>query len=212
MTPASGKLMGGWKIVAVFALLGLCLLISPILFSAVFGLIVVRAFSLFLRTACDSPMTARYVSVFASLAVVLFVVFFPQFQLSPYLAIVAANLIVAYAFGNRLFNGSPSILYQFVDLAHCGPELSPKFALFLRRQCVVWALFGLASAGLGVLALLWEPSRPFANNTLAMLFATQALWFILSHKFAERRYARPETWQRSLQLMSNRDVWKNLEF
>jgi len=210
--PALGKVTGGWKAAAIVALLAVCLIISPLLFNVVFGLTVVRAFSLFLSNVCDCPQAAHYVSIFASMSVVVIAFRYPQVPLWPYLAIVAANLVVAYAFGNRLFKGMPSILYQFVKLAHGGPEPSAEFALFLKRQCAVWTLFGLASAGLGVSSIVWGAFRPYANNLLATLFVTQAIWFILSHKIAARRYARPEKWQRSLQLMSNRDVWKNLDF
>ena len=206
------KFSGAWQTVSVLALLAVCYSLSQTLFNAVFGLTVFRVFSLFLQNVCDLPRTGRLVFVFGGLAVLFAVFRFPDAQLSPYLAIVSANLIIVYAFGHRILNGQDSILYQFVKLGHRGPGMSVEFVLFLKHQCGVWVLFGLVSVGLAGAALAWEPSRFLANKLLLVLLVTQAIWFILSHKIAERRYGRPEKWQTTLRLILNRDVWKNLVF
>lgn len=129
----------------------------------------------------------------------------------PYLAVVSANLMVAYVFGNNLLRGRSTVLLQFVKIAHLGPEPSREFANYLWQQCVIWSGVSLLSAALAGVALVSDVNRIFAGQCLIGLFLIQAIWFILSHEIARWRFGRTETWLGSLQLIMQRSLWEKLE-
>ena len=184
----------------------------PVLFNALFGLLIVRGFSMFLSHSGVSRGMALAFLVLGGCAVLIAIYFRPKIPLWPYLAIVSANVIVAYVFGNRLLRGKSSFLVEFVRQAHRGPEVSDEFGAFLDRQCMVWLLFAVASFAAGCVALVAEPLRPVANTGLGILVFAQIAWFAGSHKFAQHKYDRPENWRTSLRLMSNRKTWQNVEY
>jgi uncharacterized membrane protein len=129
----------------------------------------------------------------------------------PYFAVILLNLMIAYVFGNNLLRGRSTILLQFVKTAHLGPKPSEGFANYLRQQCVIWCVASLLSAALAGVALMSETYRPLAGKGLIALFFMQALWFVVSHEIARLRFDRPETWIRSLQLITQSNVWGKLE-
>lgn len=193
------------------ALLISCWLFGSPLLNAVFILFTLQVFSLFLRDVCGLQRARLILLGVGGPLGVLLSFWRPELQFVPYLAIIAINLSMIYVFGHNLLRGRPSILLQFVTSAHLGPNPSCEFTAYLRQQCAVWMGIGLLSAGLGVIALVAEPLRAFAGIVLVTLLVAQALWFIVSHEIARVRFKRPETWQRSMSLIMQRDTWKKLD-
>ena len=183
---------------------------SPFL-SALFSLIVLRVFFLFLRDFAVLPRASLLFLILLCPLVFFLLYYFPKIEPIPYLAVILINLMVAYVFGNNLLRGKSTILLQFVNTAHLGPEPSNDFANYLRQQCVVWTIASLLSATLTGAALISETSRPSIDKVLIVLFIIQILWFVLSHEIARLRFGRPETWLRTMYLMTQRSTWEKLE-
>jgi uncharacterized membrane protein len=169
-------------------------------------------FFLFLRSFAALPKISMFFLILPCPLIIVSLYYFPKIDPVPYLAVIMVNLIVAYVFGNNLLRGRPTILLQFVKTAHLGPKASKSFANYLRQQCIIWSVTSLLSATVAGVALLSETYRIFAGQCLIALFLTQALWFILSHEIAQHRFGRPETWRRSLHLITQRSSWEKLEF
>lgn len=205
----------GWSITLRFgATVGFfltCWFFTSPLLDALFSLIVSRVFFLFLRDAAILPkLSLLFLTLICPL--ILFSLYnFSNINPIPYLAVILINLMVAFVFGNNLLRGKSSILLQFVKTAHLGPEPSKEFANYLKQQCVIWGIISLLSAAVAGVALVSEDSRPLAGKGLIALFLIQALWFVLSHEIARLRFGRPETWFRTLHLITQRSSWKKLE-
>lgn len=193
------------------ALLVSCWLFASPLLNAVFILFTLHVFSLFLRDVCGLQWARLILLRIGGALGVLLAFWKPELQFVPYLAVIAINLSMAYVFGHNLLRGQPSVLLQFVTAAHLGPNPSAEFTAYLRQQCGVWLGVGLFCAGLGLLALGSEPLRPLASVILVTLLVAQVLWFVISHEIARIRFKRPETWQRSISLIMQRDTWKKLD-
>lgn len=193
------------------ALLALSWFVSPTVFNVLFGLIIIHSFASVLARICDRPWLAPVVLFAGITCMTVILLRFPEALFWPYLAIVFANFCVAYVFGNRLVQKKSSILRQFVDIAYKGPEPSDKFVVFLERQCITWIFFALISVVLSCVAMIGEHFRPLINLLLVVLVILQAVWFVGSHKIANKKYGRPERWQETLQLMFKRDLWAKLE-
>lgn len=184
---------------------------SPFL-DALFSLIALRVFFLFLRDFTVFPSIGLLFSILLAPLILFLLYYFPMIDPTPYLAVVLANLIVAFVFGNNLLCGKSTILLQFVKAVHLGPEPSEGFTNYLKQQCVIWVAISLLSAALAGIAMASEAARPLAGKGLFALFLVQALWFVLSHEIARLRFGRSETWAGTLRLMMQRDSWKKLEF
>lgn len=187
-------------------------LVYPQLFQAIFVLFVVRSVMLFLQKTGVQPPAAWLFFGISCLSIIFLAYQFPNIQVAPYLAIVSINLIVAYVFGSSLYRGLTPILIQFVKLHDVGPELSSGFSTYLKNQCLAWAGFGLISALAGFVAIVWEPARGWINTFLLAFFIVQVLWFIVTHKIAQYRFSRSESWTGTLRLIADQDTWKRLEF
>jgi uncharacterized membrane protein len=183
---------------------------SPFL-DALFSLMVLRIFFLFLRDVAILPKTSLFFSTLICPLILFSLYYFPKIEPMPYLAVTLVNLMVAFVFSNNLLRGRSTILLQFVKTAHLGPEPSKDFANYLKQQCVIWGIISLLSAAVAGVALVSEASRPLAGKGLIALFLIQALWFVLSHEIARRRFGRPETWFGTLHLITQRSSWKKLE-
>lgn len=183
---------------------------SPFL-DALFSLIVLRVFYLFLRDVAISPKASLLFSILICPLILFSLYYFSKIEPMPYLAVTLINLMVAFVFSNNLLRGRSSILLQFVKTAHLGPEPSKDFANYLKQQCAIWGVVSLLSAAVAGVALVSEASRPLAGKGLIALFLIQALWFVLSHEIARLRFGRPETWFRTLHLITQRSSWKKLE-
>jgi hypothetical protein len=194
------------------ALLVSCWLFASPLLNAVFILFTLHVFSLFLRDTCGLQRARLILLGIGGPIGVLLAFWKPGLQFTPYLAVIAINLSMAYVFGHNLLRGRPSVLLQFVTSAHLGPSPSAEFIAYLRQQCGFWLGIGLFSAGLALLALVAPPLRSLASIVLVTLLVAQALWFVISHEIARIRFSRTETWQRSLSLILRRDTWEKLDF
>ena len=183
---------------------------SPFL-NALFSLIVLRVFFLFLRDFAVLPRSSWLFLILLCPLILFLFFYFPKIEPMPYLAVILVNLMVAYVFGNNLLRGRSSILLQFVKTAHLGPEPSKDFANYLWQQCAIWSVISLLSAVLASVALVSEGYRLFAGQCLIVLFLIQAFWFIISHEIARYRFGRPETWLKSLHLITQRSSWEGLE-
>jgi len=206
------KFSGSRKTVISIAVLLISWMIYSPLFDVLFVLFVLGTAGLFLQFVGVRRQVAWFVFVICSLSILFLAYQTPDMQLSPYLAIVSINLIVAYVFGNSLVRGRTPVLIQFVKLNDDGSELPPEFVLYLKNQCRAWTLFGLTSAFLGILAIIWEPFRGWINSFLYAFVVMQICWFVVTHKIAEYRFARRENWKETLSLISDRKTWENLEF
>lgn len=206
-----GSLTRGWMTAAGVSLLAFSWFVLPMIFEAVFGLFIVANLTLFLRGICDRPRLALTVLIMGFLCVLVVVLKFPQIRFWPYLAIVFANLGVAFVFGNRLVQKKSSILLQFVEITHRGPAPSDRFVAFLKRQCAAWLLAAMLSVVVSIVAMIWEQTRPTINIFLMLLAISQMIWFVVSHKIAQLKYGRPEHWQTTLSMMLQRDLWTKLE-
>ncbi|MEO0820547.1 MAG: hypothetical protein AAF074_08985 [Pseudomonadota bacterium] len=134
----------------------------------------------------------------------------PDVRLSPYLAVGTINLLVAYVFSVGLLPGREPVILQVVRLMASGAEEGAGFARFVRRQCVLWAVFGLAGGVAGFAGLFLADQRPAIDAFVGALLATQLAWFVVSHRYANIRYGRPETWLMTLSAMSRPGIWSEL--
>jgi hypothetical protein len=189
----------------------ICWFFSSPLLDALFSLIVLRVFFLFLR---DFALLQRRSLLFSMLIypVVLFLLYyFPTIDPVPYFALILANLMVAFVFGNNLLRGKSTILVQFVKAVHLGPEPSKDFANYLKQQCAIWVIVSLLSATVAGLGFVSEVFRPLVGKGLIVLVLIQAFWFVISHEIARLRFGRPETWLKTLHLIIQRSTWEKLE-
>ncbi|MEM7120267.1 MAG: hypothetical protein AAF563_03250 [Pseudomonadota bacterium] len=131
--------------------------------------------------------------------------------MTPYLAIVFINGVVAYIFMRSLMPGREPVLLQIVTLMGIEPHGSPAFRRFMIGQCRLWAGLSLLTALCALVAMALPADRDLAGIAAAALIATQVAWFILSHEYANRRYGRPETWRDTLRTMARPTVWSDLE-
>lgn len=205
------RLKKGWATAVFIACLAISWFSLPLMFNGLFGLFVVHGLSGFLSGFGGRSVLGHWVLVLGGLGVVSVAILVPNTPFWPYLAILCGNLGVAYVFANRLFQHKPSILEQIVRIGHRGPDLSPRFAAFLKRQCGVWVGFAMTMALASCVALMFETSRPLVNTLLTVLVIAQLIWFVVSHKIAQKMYGRPERWQTTLSLILKRKLWNELE-
>ena|GEM_PF-3598682 len=205
---------GSWIALRFVASAGLFLtcwfFTSPIL-DALFSLIVLRVFFLFLRDAAVLPKVSMFFSILICPLVLFLLYNAPKIDPVPYLALILVNLIVAFVFGNNLLRGKSTILLQFVKTVHLGPEPSIEFANYLQLQCAIWLIISLLSAVVAGLGFVSEAFRPLVDQGLIALILIQALWFVISHEIARLRFGRPETWLKTLHLITQRSSWEKLE-
>jgi len=206
------KFFGSWKAIIPIAVLLISWMIYSPLFDVLFVLFTLGIAGLFMQSVGVRRQVVWFFFVIFSLSILFLAYQIPDMQLSPYLAIVSINLIVAYVFGNSLVRGRTPVLIQFVKLNDDGSDLPPEFVVYLKNQCRAWTLFGLTSAFLGIVAIIWEPFRAWTNSFLFAFVVMQVCWFVVTHKIAEYRFTRRENWKETLSLISDRKTWKNLEF
>ncbi len=134
----------------------------------------------------------------------------PGLSYMPYLLIVPANLIAAWLFASGLRHGREPILLRLILLMGVSPADDPRFRRFIARQCLLWAVLSLSTAGLALAAIFLIASHPVLAQALAGLFAAQAVWFVLSHHYASFRYGRPEGWWTTARTMLRPETWSRL--
>ena len=134
----------------------------------------------------------------------------PDLRYMPYLLIVPANLAVAWVFASGLRPGREPILLRLVRLMGVCPADDPRFRRFIAGQCLLWAVLSFSTACVALAALVLVASQPWLAQFLAWLFAAQAVWFILSHRYASFRYGRPESWRTTARAMLRPETWSRL--
>jgi hypothetical protein len=134
----------------------------------------------------------------------------PDLNYMPYLLIIPANLAVAWLFASGLRPGREPILLRLILVMGVSPADDPAFRRFIARQCLLWAGLSLSNACLALAALLFVDALPWLAQLLAWLVAAQALWFVLSHRYASMRYGRPEGWWTTARAMIRPETWSRL--
>ncbi|MEX0758820.1 MAG: hypothetical protein WD100_04510 [Tistlia sp.] len=135
----------------------------------------------------------------------------PDVRLAPYLAVALINGFVAFVFARGVLGGREPLILQVIRLAETGPEGASAFRRFAYGQCWVWAGFGLATALLGVAAMVLPGFRSLAEPAILASLLCQVSWFVASHRYANRRYGRPETWLRTARAFSRPGLWAALD-
>ncbi len=135
----------------------------------------------------------------------------PEVRLAPYLGVFAVNLALAAVFLRGVLPGREPILLQLIRQMGLGPEGTAAFRRFVHRQCWVWAGLSATTAAAAAVATLSEALRAEAGLAITGLLAFQVVWFVATHRYATRRYARPETWRRTLATLSDPAAWSALE-
>ena len=166
--------------------------------------------ALLIRIGTSRIRAAVVAALLTSCAVAAQVVY-PGLAVTPYLAVVFINGVVAYIFLRSLSPGREPVLLQIVTLMGIEPHRSPEFRRFMIGQCRIWAGLGLLTALCGLAAMASPANRDGAGVAIVALIAVQIAWFILSHRYANRRYGRPETWRDTLRTMVRPTVWTDLE-
>lgn len=142
-----------------------------------------------------------YLAILAAVAVS-----FPAVRLAPYVAIVPVNLAVAAVFARGLFPGRVPVILQLIKLMKLAPVDDVRFVGFVRGQCFLWTGLSFATGAAGAIAMISPSTRPVLDAVIAMLFAAQIAWFVLSHYYAGWRYGRPETWSGTLRAMARSET------
>lgn len=137
--------------------------------------------------------------------------FFPSIRLSPYLAIIIINAFVAYIFGRGLARGRTPLIVQLIRIGNSGPEGPPRFQNYVYGQGWVWTVFGVLTAAMGLIAMLFEPTRSVLDTAISGLFCLQIVWFIAAHQWARTVHKRPETFVGTIRIMAHPATWSELE-
>lgn len=211
MTAPRHWLRSGWSAGLSAFLLLVSWITYPPIFNVVFVVVVMRSVAAFMRFAGVRPRRTISFFIIASLSLLYLSFRYAGLQIAPYLAVVAINLILAFMFASGLRRNRRPLLVQFVELDNKAPDVVPEFHAFLRNQCIVWVIIGLTASSVATGAMVWPPMRPWANGFLTILLIVQVIWFILSHKLAARRFARPESWKGTLLRLSEPATWQRLE-
>lgn len=135
----------------------------------------------------------------------------PKLQLAPYLAIAVINSFVALVFARGLLPGREPIILQVIRLAETGPQVTCAFRRFIYGQCWVWMGFGLGTALCSLCAMICPGIRAAADAVIIAIMVSQVAWFVGSHRYANFRYGRPETWLGTARAVSRRSLWASLE-
>lgn len=176
-------------------------------FAVILGLSVARAapqFGLTVKVAWLAGAAIAFCAI-GSQALV------PHLRYTPFLGILLIHLAVGAVFLRGIMPGRTPILLQFVALMGRGNQGGPAFKRFMRRQCWLWAGFAFLTAGLAGWAMLSATSRGTAGACTTAMMLFQVLWFVASHYYAQRRYARPESWHHTLAALSRPAAWSRLE-
>lgn len=128
----------------------------------------------------------------------------------PYLAVVLINAAVAYVFLRGQLPGHTPVILQLINLINIAPVGSPTFRRFIYWQCWAWVGFGGITSIVGVVAMTTPEFSPLAGKIIVGLMVAQIAWFILSHRYANRRYKRPETWRDTIRAMARPAIWDEL--
>lgn len=136
---------------------------------------------------------------------------YPGILLAPYLAIALVNGFIAYMFARNLLPGRDSLILQVVRLIGAAPESTEEFRRFVYWQSALWAIFGTVTSMAGIVAMFYPSLRPHANAALGVFAVVQVVWFVFSHRHANRRYGRPETWLDTVRVFSNPGLWARLD-
>lgn len=131
----------------------------------------------------------------------------PSLAYMPYLAIVPANLALAWIFLRGLLPGHRPVLLRIVEATGLAPADNPGFVRFVARQCLLWSALAFATATLALASMIQGPSQPWLPAALAVLIVVQIVWFAASHHYASRRFGRPETWRDTLRTMARPALW-----
>ncbi len=134
----------------------------------------------------------------------------PDLRLAPYLGVAVGHLAVAAVFLRGVMPGRTPVLLQFIEHMGQGGPGSAGFRRFVRRQGWVWAGLMLASAAAGLVGMVAPGLRAEAGMAAGGLLAAQIAWFVLTHRYATWRYARPETWRGTLRAVARPDAWSAL--
>ncbi|GMG84994.1 hypothetical protein LNKW23_42100 [Paralimibaculum aggregatum] len=135
----------------------------------------------------------------------------PGLRYAPFLGVLLIHLAVAYAFLRGVLPGRTPILLQVVRQMGLGDRGTPAFQRFLRRQCWVWAGLAAVTALAAAIAVVAPAWREAAGAATTGLVVAQAVWFVSTHRYANRRYRRPETWRDTLTIMARPGIWARLE-
>jgi len=135
---------------------------------------------------------------------------FPALRYAPYLMIAVINLGVSLIFARGLLPGHEPVLIQLIRHMNFGPDMPPVFRVFVRGQCQIWAIVGLATGLVGLFAVFVPATRDFADPALVVLLGGQVVLFVGSHWYATWRYGRPETWFTTVAALSRPSTWAAL--
>ena len=137
--------------------------------------------------------------------------FWTDLRLTPYLPLAVVSLGVAAVFARGLRRGARPIILQLIDVMGIGPEPSPEFRSYARRQSVAWVAMSLAMAAAALVGMAAPAWRVWADVAIPTLAALQLAWFVVSHNIGQSRYSRPEGWRDTLKAMTTLRTWTALE-
>lgn len=134
----------------------------------------------------------------------------PDVSLAPYFAIGGVNFVVGWIFQRSLRVECRPLILQFINVMGLGGEGTAEFHAFVRIQCWWWAVLSYLVGIVALVAMVSPGSRGPADLLIALVILAQALFFVLSHNYAARRYERPETWRGTLQMMVRPATWSTI--
>jgi len=162
------------------------------------------------RKAGPGPLKAAFAGGAVLLGLAALQLQWPSLQFAPYLAIVPANVFLAYLFAHGLLPGRQPALLRLIILMGQHPVEGRQFRRFVAWQCFVWSVMTFGTAVLAMAATVWEPWRADLAAELGWLVAVQVVWFVASHVYAAHRYDRPETCWSTIRAMATPGLWSKL--
>ena len=136
---------------------------------------------------------------------------FSSVAVTPFLGIALAYALLTYVFGHGLAPNRITVLEQLIRAMDMQSGGSPEFWKFVRGQCLLWSVLGIAMIVLSCVAMFAESHRVVAEQALLTAVIGQLGIFVLSHLYANWRYDRPETWSATLVAMARPGIWSQLK-
>lgn len=174
------------------------------------GLVGFGLFSI-LRLRAVGRRRARMIAEGLTLAGLAVMLWIPGARLAPYFGIAVINALVAYVFSRGLNGDRPVVIRQVIRLAQSGPDGDLDWIRYVNLQSALWTVFGAATAGLAVCAMVSPAWRAGLGGALGGFALFQIAWFVLTHYYAQRRYGRVEGWRDTLRDMSRPEIWRRID-